>query len=67
MTVSQYVAMEHEFPTELPPELEPHRERVEFARWLVVSGLLSDWTEGPDRSTAGAIAPEPVGRKARKR
>lgn len=55
MLVSWYVALRHEFPTEMPPELRERGARIQFARWLVLNGLLSDWPTCPPEETAGEL------------
>ncbi len=47
MLASWYVALKHELPSELPPELLEHRERILFARWLVMTGRVSDFGPFP--------------------
>ncbi len=47
MLASWYVKLKHEFPTRLPPELEGNGDRLRFARWLVLTGRLSDFGPYP--------------------
>ncbi len=56
MKDTKYSELKHEFPEEMAPELEPYRERVLFARWLVQMGHLSDW--GIEQQDAEATAGE---------
>jgi len=42
-----YVALRRTLPTELPPELVEHRQGLSFARWLVLTGKLSDFEPEP--------------------
>ncbi len=58
MIASWYVALKHDFPRRMPPELRSGRERVLFARWLVLTGRLSDFgplPEMPRRSDPVAL------------
>lgn len=48
MLASWYVALKHDFPTRMPPELTQRRKRVLFARWLVLTGRLSDFGPLPE-------------------
>ncbi len=43
MIASWYVALKHDFPTRMPPELRQRRKKILFARWLVLTGRLSDF------------------------
>ncbi len=47
MLASWYVALGHRLPPELPRELRPARDRLLFARWLVMTGRLSDFGPYP--------------------
>ncbi len=42
MVATSSAVRQHEYPTELPPELVEHWDRLLFARWLVLTGRLSD-------------------------
>lgn len=64
--ISKYVEMKHEFATEMPADLQPHRERVEFARWLVLNGQLTDWPQGQEGTDLESVEPEAVGGRGRK-
>ncbi len=57
MLASWYVALRHEFPTELPPEVQVLRKQMLFARWLVLTGRLSDWGPFPNGQTVDAAEP----------
>ena len=48
MLASWYVSLRHELPTRMPDDLLEHRDRVLFARWLVLTGRLTDWGPWPD-------------------
>jgi hypothetical protein len=65
MLASRYVALGHKLPTSLPPELRERRERLLFARWLVLTGRLSDWEAPPDgrAGRAGERVPFDVWRR----
>lgn len=45
MLASWYVKIRHQFPTTIPGNLLAERDRILFARWLVLTGRLSDWRE----------------------
>ncbi len=62
MLASWYVALKHELPTELPPGLQEHRQRVLFARWLVMTGRVSDFGPFPGPAMAQATRPRRTGR-----
>ncbi len=47
MLGSWYVTLKHDFPTRLPPELADYADRLRFARWLVLTGRLSDFGPYP--------------------
>jgi hypothetical protein len=51
MTHSIYLQLRRPSPTELPPELLKHRKGVLFARWLVLTGKISDF--GPEPRDGG--------------
>jgi hypothetical protein len=58
MLASWYVALKHDFPTKMPSELKQARKRILFARWLVLTGRLSDFgplPEMPRRSEPVAL------------
>ena len=48
MIASWYVALKHDFPTRMPAELSQRRKRILFARWLVLTGRLSDFGPLPE-------------------
>ena len=64
MLASWYVALKHTFPTELPSELSANARSVRFARWLVMTGRLTDFGRYPtsdgdastDQSSSGSPA-----------
>ncbi len=43
MLACWYIALKHTFADDVPPELRPHRDGVQFARYLVLTDRLSDW------------------------
>ncbi len=62
----QYLALKHKFPTELPPELRERQDHLLFARWLVLTGQLSDFVPTARRtgrededSVAAAVSRKP--------
>jgi hypothetical protein len=56
---SWYVALKHELPTDLPRELEASRDRLLFARWLVLTGRLSDFGPYPSLISREPAPDEP--------
>ncbi len=55
MLASWYVTLKHELPTRLPPELADYADRLRFARWLVLTGRLSDFGPYPAGLTDGRL------------
>ncbi len=47
MLASWYVTLKHQFPNQLPPEVAAYGDRLRFARWLVLTGRLSDFGPFP--------------------
>lgn len=69
MLSSWYVALKHDFPKRLPEELEDCADAVRFARWLVLTGRLTDWGSYPladKENRSRDVAPvRPLGRRGR--
>ena len=52
MLDSWYVALGNELPSTLPAGLAEHAAELRFARWLVMTGRLSDWDSYQSRQLA---------------
>ncbi len=60
MIASWYVALKHELPKYLPPDVAEHRDRLLFARWLVMTGRLSDFGPYPGGRTGDESYGRPI-------
>ncbi len=66
MLASWYVTLKHEFPTEMPPELQEHRDDILFARWLVLTGRISDFGPFPSPAKGQVVRLPRAGRSRRR-